>query len=298
MGSGRSGSTLLDIVLGSHPDIQGVGELVNLVKNGWLQNEHCSCGKPANDCPFWSQVRQVWGGRGIDSFERYTALQGSFEHYRNLPALLRKRRDLSPRFQEYAESTRILFEVIRDVGGKPIVVDSSKNPVRALALSKVPGIDLRLVHLTRDGRGLVSSLSRSWRKDEEVGVTRDIKARPVWRTAVFWLAVNLLSGWVRWQLAPKKSIRVRYESLVTNPKGVLGEIGRLVNVDLAPVANAISRGDAIAVGHNVAGNRLRMSRSVRLRPQAGQWKNMLSHEQQQLSWLLMGWLLRHYGYKK
>lgn len=297
-GSGRSGSTLLDIVLGSHPDVQGVGELVNAARNGWLRNEPCSCGRSANDCPFWSEVRRVWAEWGVHDLERYVVLQDVFERYRQLPRLLRERYKPSAEFREYAASTRTLFETIRAVGGRKIVVDSSKNPMRALALSMVPAIDLSLVHLTRDGRGVAASLNRSWRKGEEEGVTRDVKGRPVWRTAAFWILVNLASELVRRLLRPGKSVRVRYEGLVENPKGVLGSIGSLVNVDFSSLADSLAHGGSVSALHNIAGNRLRMVKEVHLRPDAGSWRETLSERQQQTCWVLMGWLLRSYGYKR
>jgi len=36
---GRSGSTILDVVLGNHPQIESVGEVGNLVRNDWISRE-------------------------------------------------------------------------------------------------------------------------------------------------------------------------------------------------------------------------------------------------------------------
>jgi hypothetical protein len=38
-GLDRSGSTILDIVLGNHPDIESVGEVANIFVNGWISHE-------------------------------------------------------------------------------------------------------------------------------------------------------------------------------------------------------------------------------------------------------------------
>lgn len=298
IGAGHSGSTLLDILLSSHPEIEGVGELSNLPRGGWVVNELCSCGERAKDCPFWSDVRRAWVERiGVDDVEGYYALQRSFARVRSWPRVLQEWRRPSPRFQVYAERTRALFEAIREVSGKPIIVDSSKGSVRAFALARISGIDLRLVHLIRDGRGVATSFKKDWRKDLEAGVTRDVKSRPVWRTAPRWILANLQAEWVCSVLGPDRSVRVRYEDLVTDPGEVLARIGRLVDVDLTEVAYAVSVGDAVEVGHNIAGNHLRMSERVRIRPDAGQWKNKLSVREQQQSGVLMGWLLRRYGYE-
>ncbi len=81
-GLGRSGSTILDIALGNHPAIESVGEVGNLMRNGWVSRGSlrgierkkrrvplCTCGKrldvlyvgsPEEACPFWSEVRREW----------------------------------------------------------------------------------------------------------------------------------------------------------------------------------------------------------------------------------------------
>ena len=60
MGVGRSGSTLLDIALGSHPRVESVGELKNLVRGGWRENGYCACGSRVQECDFWARVDGLW----------------------------------------------------------------------------------------------------------------------------------------------------------------------------------------------------------------------------------------------
>jgi hypothetical protein len=51
----RSGSTLLDQLLGGHPAAVSVGELCRLsdfVRRG----DRCTCGEPVHECPFWAPV--------------------------------------------------------------------------------------------------------------------------------------------------------------------------------------------------------------------------------------------------
>ena len=55
-GLGRSGSTLVDRVLGQTPGVCSVGELVFLWERGLLANERCGCGEPFDGCPFWKEV--------------------------------------------------------------------------------------------------------------------------------------------------------------------------------------------------------------------------------------------------
>src|ERR687890_582098 len=153
-GLGRSGSTILDVVLGNHPHIESVGEVGNLMRNGWISRESlrgipekslrvplCTCGKrldvlyvdaPEEACPFWSRVRREWVERidPRDDIEAYPRLQNDFELKRRWPRLLREaRRGPSARFRSYARLTRAFYEAISAASGKTAVVDCSKISV-------------------------------------------------------------------------------------------------------------------------------------------------------------------------
>jgi sulfotransferase family protein len=328
-GLGRSGSTILDIVLGNHPQIESVGEVGNLVRNGWISQESlrgidqkkrrvplCTCGKrldvlyvdtPEEACPFWSSVRREWVERtDRDSIESYPKLQDTFELKRRwsrygLDSLLRllyeKRRPSAP-FRSYARLTLAFFESIRAVSKKPIIVDSSKSPVRTFALSMVPGIDLYVVHLVRDGRGVITSLRKSFEKDLQAGIMWDHKGNPIWKTILRWIIQNLAAEWVCTQLGPKRTMRLRYEDFVADPKTALERIGSLMEHDLSGLADAASSGKPMQAGHNIGGNRTKKSGTITLRPDDKEWKTALSHTEQRLSWVLIGWLMRRYGYAR
>jgi hypothetical protein len=107
-GLGRSGSTILDVVLGNHPQIESVGEVGDLIRNGWISRKSlrgipekslrvplCTCGKrldvlyvdaPEEACPFWSRVRREWVERvdPRDDIEGYPKLQNDSELERRL----------------------------------------------------------------------------------------------------------------------------------------------------------------------------------------------------------------------
>jgi len=328
-GLGRSGSTILDVVLGNHPQIESVGEASNLIRNGWISRESlrgipkdrlripiCTCGKrldvlyvdaPGEACPFWSSVRREWVERtDRDSIESYPKLQNDFELKRrwsrygldSVPRLLYEKRRPSASFRSYARLTRTFFESIRAVSGKPIIVDSSKSPARALAFGMIPGIDLYVVHLVRDGRGVITSHRRSFEKGLQAGIMWDHKGRPMWKTVVRWIVLNLATEWLCTQLGPKRTTRLRYEDFVADPKSALERIGSLIELDLTDVADAASSGKPMRAGHNIGGNRTKKSGSITLRPDAEEWRTALSPTEQRLSWLSMGWLMRRYGYDR
>ena len=55
-GAGRSGSTLLDLLLSEVPGMFAAGEVRYLWNRGVRDNELCGCGQSFLSCPFWSAV--------------------------------------------------------------------------------------------------------------------------------------------------------------------------------------------------------------------------------------------------
>lgn len=301
IGSGHSGSTVLDIVLGSHPNIAGVGELHKLPRAGWVLDDdrRCACGSPVHECAYWTRVFARWIALvGRDGPRRYLALQHTYERsIRSLPRLLIEERRPSSRFMTYSEITAALYEAIRDVTGTSAIVDSSKNPVRTYALLANPRLDVRVIHLVRDGRGVVWSKLKSFGKDVQAGVRSDRQPTRPARTTLHWVLANLESEWVAKRADPTHTLRVAYESFVEHPDRVLRQISRVVGEDLGPLADAVGRGVAMDPYHLVGGNRVRMSGAVALRPDV-EWMVKLPSRDVRMFWRLAGWLARRYGYSR
>ena len=300
-GYGRSGSTILDTVLGNHPEIESVGEASHIVQQAWVTPGFCACGVPGDDCDFWNEVRTRWLKRAHKSrpgfdMRHYSQLIREIEpRVLWLPKLARRVSN-DPQVIEYAELTAQLMAAIRDASGASVVVDSSKQASRALVLSMVEGVDLRLVHLVRDCRGVAWSGKKRFQKDEQSGVQKDDRGKRVMRTTATWTAINLASSWLRRYLPNDRSIRVRYEDFITQPQVELERIGRLMELDLRPLGTAVAAGQSMDVGHTIAGNRLRMAGSLKLKPDL-EWLEKLTATERAKCWALSGWLMKAYGYR-
>ena len=293
LGYGRSGSTLLDAVLGQHPDLVGVGELVQLHREAWQLNNYCSCGARGRDCPFWVEVRRLWSARaGMESVEGYLALQRRFLRP---AALLRPakawRRGEAARF---LRATQAMYQAVSEASGKAVIVDSSKLPLWGLVASRLPDIRLRAIHLVRDGRGVAHSLGKAYAEDREAGVQMEIPARPVPRAALSWAYYNLLSEYViRSRRIP--ALRLRYEDLLAAPRTALAGIGAHVDTNFDAVADLIEAGEGGAPAHVIAGNRLRMQKTLTLRPDL-EWRRRMTLGQELCFWSLAGPVALRYGY--
>ncbi len=297
MGLWRSGSTILDIVLGNQDSVVSVGELRNLPIVGWGGDAVCACGLPVSQCEFWAGVYAGWvDSSGGERVERLRALQDRFERLRSFPRLIAEQVRQSRGFREYASLLGGLYQSIAKRSGARVVVDSTKYPGRALALLQIPHLDVRLIHLVRDGRAVIWSCLRKPNTDLQGRPLSENPRKVARDTARQWLKVNLACDGVIGLKRPKW-IRVRYEDFVMDPARELGRIGSLLEMSTRKLADDVEDSRELTIGHTVAGNRVRLSESVRLRPDL-EWMSGLDSADRATFWRTAGWLARRYGYTR
>lgn len=128
-GLGHSGSTLLDLLLGTHEAVVGLGELGNtlseLDQNRTDRVDLCSCGGTAANCQYRSEVQARFDRNPADGLER---------------------------------RYRLAIETFQEQFGKDTwIADSSKSRTFLSKMSEVPWIELRVLHLVRDVRSYTIS---------------------------------------------------------------------------------------------------------------------------------------------
>jgi hypothetical protein len=285
----------MSIVLGKHPAILGAGEVTELSRHAWVNNTYCSCGHPLRECSFWSAVVKHWLPSGQpEVLEAYQKLQLHFENQLVMQAMalgLGRRGD----FAKYVAKSEELFRHIAKASGKSIIVDSSKLPSRARALANARDIDLYVIHMVRDGRGVAWSLMKSYKRDVKAGLQRELIPKSALRTAVRWSTVNLAAEQLRHVVGPERYMRVRYEDFVANPAATLALVGNMTGIEFHDVAASLERNEELEPHHQMAGNRLRMNPSIKLSRDES-WRSEMPESKRRLFEHACGWLLRRYNY--
>jgi hypothetical protein len=289
-GYGRSGTTLLDIALGEHPAVMGGGEISTLARHVWSNDEYCACGARVRSCPMWRGIVEAWSAGEeptlIDDFRR---AQERTETILGIGRLLERWRS-----GRHASRTARLYEAIAARSGCTVVVDSSKLPGRAFALAAISEIELTVVHVVRDARGVAWSLKKGFKRQADVGLQRELLPKPLLYTALRWMIVNLATERLCRRAGRGRSMRIRYEDFVANPRETVRRILMLVEPDMAAQPPAVASGP-MSPKHQVAGSRHRMQPQIVVAHDE-RWKETMPHLQQWLVTLLCAPLLWRYGY--
>ncbi len=270
-GEGRSGSTLLERILGQHPKIFAAGELIYIWERSFIENQLCSCNKSFYDCEIWKgiilnfrkKVPNMNPSEIIDAFMSTSRIR----HY------FFKKDFNKTKYAQFINGIYTnLYTAILETVNREFIVDSSKQPVFAHILKENPNLELYILHIVRDPR----AVAYSWQKKK---VRPEIKNKveymprysPI-RTAISWNVVNKIS----FDLSKESNVQyllVRYEDLVSNPKEVLKKIYSFLNLeDNLESLFLDEKTILLSQNHTVAGNPMRFKTGeIKLSPDE-KWK--------------------------
>lgn len=289
-GWGRSGSTILDTLLGQVEGFFSTGELWSFFSAGLVSRRPCGCGAPLPECPVWGEViERAFGSSGGVDAQAMAAFAASGPGTRHLPLLLAGRaRWPAP----YRDAVGRLYRAIQEVTGCRVIVDSSKAPPYGRLLESIPGLDVRVVHLVRDPRAVAYSWSRTRRHPDG---DRELPRVPPGRSALMWTLTNVAARafWGR----SGRYLPVRYEDFVTEPRETVRRIVRFAGEDGAEPSFIDARRVRMGPTHTVYGNPSRFSHGVvELRPDV-EWRERLPLRQRLLVTAATAPSLHRYGYR-
>ena len=267
----RCGSTLTDMFLGGHPKAASLGE-INFLAKAIMLGEQCSCGATVRDCAHWQAVYGRLAKSGFDLQRPYryrlwdavawnsvdkehqtrlflagVRVRGAWMSARDLlPTSLRNAFPMPPAFNDALANKWHLYEAVSDAWGKELVVDSSKHVREAVELYRRHPQSVRILLLTRDGRGVYLSRRSTGRGRQE-----SVRG---WST-YYARALELLDR----NVPPESRMQLKYEEIASNPERFGETLCHFVGLDFQP---SMLKLDSV-VRHMVNGN------ATRFRPGKG-----------------------------
>ncbi len=198
---------------------------------------------------------------------------------------------------EYQEHYRRLYAALHEVSGKRVVVDASKWPAQGLALARSADLDVRLLHLVRDVRGVAFSWAKSGvARPQAVGERTTMAVHPVARTAARWSAFQTEAE-VIGRVVPHYH-RLRYEDFVADPAASVLRARRRLQLDSGCDGLEHLDGSSATLGasHGIGGNPSRFRVGVQTLRLDEEWRQAMSpRDRRTATWVAMPVLAR-YGY--
>jgi hypothetical protein len=259
-GLGRSGSTLLELILAQSPDVCAVGEVVHLWERALGGDERCGCGERFSSCPFWQKVGDhAFGGWSAVDRDEVLALKAQVDRTRHIPRLARRRlpeEELAP-VRRYADLYVRIYRAAAAVTGASVIVDSSKHASLAFALRWASDLDLRVLHMIRDSRAVAYSWAKQVRRPEVVDEEAYMPTFSPMTVSALWTAQNAAFH----LLAARVPVtRLRYEDFTADPRGTVRRTRQFVGLPDDPEAlRVLDEPVAPEPTHSIAGNPLRFS---------------------------------------
>lgn len=292
-GAGRSGSTIIQNVLGETIGFEAVGELRDFWSRGEIRNRLCGCGVTFQSCDFWHEIRETLYSRSPKIIAEDVARSADAFRTRDMfrfpvPGFERR---LLLRSRSYRDILNDLYSAIRQVSNARVIVDASKSPAYGYLLCRTPGLAVYVIHLIRDSRAVAYSTQR--RKWFEEGV--EMPRYSTSRVAMAWTSKNLAAG-VKLRQYACDYLRLRYEDFVSAPGSWVRRITEMVEESATTEYQKNPTRIELGVHHTVHGNPVRFqSGSVELRID-DEWVTKLQPSRRRMMTAVTFPLLMKYGY--
>lgn len=159
-GSGRSGTTILSVLLGQNENTLNLGQSRDFWR-AFADNRECTCSEALQACPLWSEIVKTafpdWSEEDFLGMSKKMRLfiKAAEQHsdWSN-PAFLK---DISSAHSEYIAAVRLFIAACFSVSGTSTLIDTSKSPEIALSFQLADAADVFVLNLVRDPRAVACS---------------------------------------------------------------------------------------------------------------------------------------------
>lgn len=280
-GAGRSGSTLLERMLGQLDGFVAVGELRHIWSRSYIEDNLCSCGLPFSDCTFWREVTDTaFGSNNNFQPKKIESLRRHVDRIRYIPLMKMpwKIHTYRKAYDEYSSLLVSLYNSIFSVSGQRIIIDASKDPSTAFLLSSM-WPKLYILHLVRDSRAVAYSWQRKKIRPEILKTKTYMRTHSPIKSSWDWNYRNFLIHMLKISRRDLPYLRIHYENLVQHPIETLRSIMSFLYEEEQEI-KFIEKGKIfLTVDHTVAGNPFRFKSGLIPLVVDEEWKDNSSSTQ-------------------
>ena len=280
LSAGRSGSTLLELLLGASENTWTLGEAQILPWELRENRQPCGCGMPVAECEFWQNVLpNIPIGEGTYPIEHFreTHTSGKAFRWHILSSLLFGHRDksLQAAIREYGDLNAIYSSEVRAEAKSRTnseirwLIDSSKDPYRLLWLDASDRFDLRVIFLTKSPQAYAYSRIKS---------SNTARLKMTSHAAISWTLVNALMYLICRKRFQSRFCHVRYRDIAADPDVYRTHFEEWLDVAFPTWHSTVIREYE---NHGIAGNHMRWENDPIRLDEA--WKHQLSLPEKMLA---------------
>lgn len=297
-GAGRSGSTLIDILLGKIDGFTSFGELRWIWQRSFRENQLTGDDLPFKESPFWNEVvQQAFGGFDKIDPEYLITLKEKVDRLRYIPQLARpqwRTEKFLKNFNELSSYLVPLYSAIQNVSGCELIIDSSKDPSYGYILNAIPEFEVYILHLVRDSRAVAHSWQRKKVRPEIHWKQQYMPQFGIFRSSRVWNNSNLACEGFRF--INDRYMFMRYEDFTKAPfkhtRDMLDFFGyQDKSLDFLSDNKFQPSG-----APSVSGNPLRFQKDEITIKSDAEWSKKMPMSQQALVSVLTSPLMAGYGY--
>lgn len=299
IGAGRSGSTLIDILLDIDSDCLPVGELRYFFSRSLKEKQLCSCGSNVYDCDFWSSIALGFSPGSVqqdgrDYFDFFERIRNSFRIFLAMVFGMYKEERNKYKFL----NNKLVSEIIHK-SGKRYIIDSSKFPFRAIALKLFckDQISLKVIHLVRDPRAVAFSWTTKKVRPEIKSQTAYMGRHSFGYSVLLWILIDISSSFVKLFFSPSQKLLIKYEDFCEKPNYSYEKIIRFIKGTENLSKIDIEAGVELESGnHSISGNPIRFKKIIKIAKDDRWLKNIRRWQSVLWGGVLLPFLIK-YKYK-
>jgi hypothetical protein len=257
--NGRSGSTLLDMLIGKHNKCCTLGEFQILPIDLKHNTQPCGCGESVKECIFWSDIylenKVILDSGSISRFRYFGA--GKVLRWKELKDIFSNKKSKNYEIEQYGQENYIVLDAVMNKINKRkkinFLVDASKDPYRLSWLAQSGFFNISVLHIIKQPEAFVHSMQK-----QEKSKLKKLKI--TFRMSIRWILENsIIKKVCRKYISDDNYLKIRYEDLAqhTQPelKRIFSELGLQYDFD-------ILQDGFFHENHAISGNQMRFKTST------------------------------------